>query len=482
MKGNFGCLLVLTAIFLQVGPNLSADTTPKPSNLILPAYGGGMVHSDPHLTDYIRLPIPRGNVTIVWHRSELPGEKAGAKGNGIAANGRIAACSFSGEKDNLVIYDFDGNRIWRSGDLLSSKAFFSTPIVDIYDRVIACDDRILTMIDPFDRDGDGKIIEWIAEFPYGGLPFSPVLVGNDTIVVATDRGPIYVYDINGSLIAYKYLGINENIGFISKLFGLRGMGFFSTINTPCVNGNRIYVSTQYKNWRGLPLPKHYARLYAIDIDKDNPDINKRISVAWYYEFGGPSQASPLFHNNTIYFDGYRAQPSYRRDIHIFAIEDKGDTYMEKWKVSYPRPTYASFTLDPRGGFWYIDPFGGKINRFSMEDGTIIETIDVDRLIGEEGKQLPSSVMTIFGNDTNPIMVVSGTCLNPLKANSYIIAIDLAKNNSLLWKVKIYEGPLWDINLVWGEYVVLMKNGMYRIVAGSFGDGVFALGENGSSEE
>jgi len=461
-------LLILPLIYLSVvvkaGDDLYFD---------LPSFGGGMVHSNPQMTDCIDLPVPKNDVKIIWHKNNLSGEKAGAKGNGISANGEIAACSFSGKKDNLVIYDYDGNRIWKSGDLLNFKSLFSTPIIDINNRVIACDDHLLVMIDPFDVDSDEKIIEWKTELSYGGLPFSPVIVGNDTIVVATNNGPVYVYDINGSLIAYKYLGLNEKTSF--KSFSFKNLGFFSTINTPCVNGSRIYVSTHYKTLIGLPSFLHHARLYAIDIDRDNPDIDKRLTEAWFYEFGGPSQASPLFYNNTIYFDGYRPEPSIKRNVHLFAVKDMGDFGEEKWKVRYPKPTYASFTLDPRGGFWYIDPFGEKVNRFSMDDGKIIEIISVDDLLNEDGKHLPSSVMTIFGNESNPVLILSATCLRPFRASSYIVAIDLENNNSLLWKIKLYQGPLWKINLGFGEYIVLMKYKEPRVLFGSFSDGVYALG-------
>ena len=72
----------------------------------LPKFGGAMVHSDPQLTNNIKLSIPKDNVEIVWHKNELNGEKAGAKGNGMAGNGEMAACKFKGREDNLVIYEY----------------------------------------------------------------------------------------------------------------------------------------------------------------------------------------------------------------------------------------------------------------------------------------------------------------------------------------------------------------------------------------
>jgi len=466
----FTVLSLTTVLFIRTA---NADDD---AGFILPGWGGAMAHSDPQMTDYIRLPVPKNNVELLWHRSNLSGEQAGAKGNGIAGNGYIAACTFSGKSDNLVIYDYDGNRIWSSGDLLNALALFSAPMVDIHDRVIACDNHVVIMVDPNDYDHDNKTLEWVSEIPYGGLPYSPVIVQNDTIVIATDRGPVYVYDVrDGSLLAYKYLGKNEKINLIYKILNKNDPGFFSTINTPCVKENRIYISTQYKGPRGFPTLRHHARLYAVDVDPHNSNIDERLKVAWYYEFGGMSQASPTLINDTIYFDGYRPRPSLIRNPHLFAVKDMGDHWEEKWKTSYPFPTYASFTYDPRGGFWYVDPLGGKLTRFSTEDGSIIEQIVVDDLVGEEGRHIPSSVMTMCGNDTNPIMIVSATCLRPIKASTYVIAIDLAANNLLLWKIRLFSGTLPSIDLAFGEYTILMKNGEPRIVFGSFGDGVWAIG-------
>ena len=445
-------------------------------DFVLPEWGGGMAHSDLTLSDYISLPVPKNDVEIVWHRSNLSGERAGSKGNGVAGNGEIVACTFSGLKDNLVIYDYDGNRLWSSGDLLNIYSFFSTPLVDINGQVIACDNKVVVKIDTFDCDNDSKIIEWVSEIPYGGIPFSPVLTEDNTIIIATNKGPVYAYNISdGSLVGWKYLGEDEIIHPIYKLLNIDDPGFFSTINTPCVKGNRIYISTEYKGPRGRPTLLHHARLYAVDIDQHNQDVEMRLNDSWYYEFGGPSQASPTIINDTIYFDGYREKPSLKRDIHLFAIKDKGNNWEEIWKKDYPLQTYASFAVDPRGGFWYIDPFGDKLVHFSIENGEIIEEIYIDRLVDEKGIHLPSSVMTICGNDTNPILFVSASALIPFKSNSYVLAIDLKSNNSLLWKVKLFEGLFILFDFAFGQYTILLKNDIPRVIFGSFRNGVWAIG-------
>ena len=474
-------ILVIFTIFSLIALMFTGITNADEGiDFILPKWGGGMVHSDPQLSDYIRLPVPKSNVEIVWHQSELSGEKAGAKGNAIAGNRDIAACTFSGEKDNLVIYDYDGNRIWTSGNLLNAYALFSAPMVDIHGRVIACDNKIILLVDPLDYDNDEKIIEWISEIPNGGLPWSPVITDDDTIIIATDRGPVYAFNSSdGSLIGQIFLGEDEKIHPLYRLLNIDDPGFFSTTNTPCVKGNRVYISTMYKGLIGIPTIRHHARLYAVDVDSDNINVDDRLTEIWNYEFGGTSQASPTLINNTVYFDGYRPEPSVRKNPHLFAITDMGSYGKLEWKVPYPRVTYASFTYDPRGGFWYMDPFGGILVRFSTENGSILETIVIDDLVEEIGVHLPSSVMTICGNDTNPVLIVSASTLRLLRSSSYIIAIDLAKNNSLMWKVELFKGPLITFDVVIGQYTVLIKNDMPRVVFGSFFDGVWAIGSKNS---
>ena len=217
-------IIVITILILSLStvPFVKTAEADDYIDFILPTWGGGMVHSDPKMSDYIRLPVPKNNVEILWHRNELSGEKAGAKGNAITGNGEIAACTFGGKKDNLVIYDYDGNRIWSSGDLLNFWTVASVAIIDINNRVIICDNRIIAMIDPLDYDKDGKIIEWTSKLIKGGLPFSPIITEDGTIIVATNNGPVYAFNItNGELLTYKYIGKNEKIRPLCKLLNIK---------------------------------------------------------------------------------------------------------------------------------------------------------------------------------------------------------------------------------------------------------------------
>jgi outer membrane protein assembly factor BamB len=468
------CILVF---FLMASTIIEPVFAKNDLDFTLPDKGCYMAHCDPCQTDNNLMPIPEENVSVVWYHRELIGEIIGTVGIGFSGNKEIAACTFSGVYDNLVVYDYDGSRLWKSGDLLNALAGSSAPMIDVYGRIIACDNKVVIMVDPLDVDSDGKIVEWITELPGGGIPFSPVLTENGTVIIATDRGPIYAVDSNtGSLLATKYLIPEKPVLTLLRLFGFNDSGFYSTINTPCTKGNRVYISTHFKDlsgWFGLFFD---ARLYAIDVDSDNPNPDERLQVAWHRGFGGPSGASPTLINDTIYFDGDRGEPSLMIRPHIYAVQDMGTYGKLKWKTPMPTSIDANMASDPRGGLWVVDTYLGRLVRYSIETGKVIERININDLVQEPGLHTPSSVITISGNETRPILLVSATAIRLFKSNSYIIAIDLVDNNSLLWKLKIAEATFANLQIPLGQYPVLMKNGEPRIVFATTRGGVWALGE------
>jgi len=476
MKGN----IILSCIFIFL---LIATTTIEPVSakkdldFTLPDKGCYMAHCDPCQTDINLMPIPEKNVSVIWYHRDLIGEIIGTIGIGFSGNKEIAACTFSGIYDNLVVYDYDGNRLWTSGDLLNNWAGSSAPMIDVYGRIIACDNKVAVMIDPLDADSDQKIIEWVTELPYGGIPFSPILTENGTVIIATDRGPIYALDSNnGSLLATKYLIPEKPVLTLLRLLGFNASGFYSTINTPCIKGNRVYISTHFKDITGWFALFFDARLYAIDVDANNPNPEERLQVAWLRGFGGPSGASPTLINDTIYFDGDRGEPSIMISPHIYAVQDMGSYGKLKWKTAIPTSIDANMASDPRGGLWVVDTYLGRLVRYSIENGKILERININALVQEPGWHTPSSVITISGNETRPILLVSATAIRLLKSNCYIIAIDLANNNSLLWKLKIAEATFANLQIPLGQYPILMKNGEPRIVFATTRGGVWALGE------
>jgi len=472
----------------------------------LPPQGGGMCHSNPELTGYIRVQPPT-SVDLKWHREKLIPEKLGSLGNGVAGNGDIVACTFLSLRDSLIVYDYDGNRVWSSGDILNWHAMFSVPMVDVHGRVITCDDEKIIMIDT-----NTKEVVWQSSLLYGGTPYSPTITEDGTIIVATDKGPVYAFDsTDGSLLAWKFLGDDELVRWISYYTGIDDPGFFSTVNTPSVKGNRVYVTTKYKNRLGLSTIREDSRLYALDIDPTKP-IDERITVAWSWHFNGSTTASPTLVGDTVYFD---VVPS-RFNKYIVAITDAGDHPKLKWKVSYDYITYASFTYDPRGGMWYVDPFNQRIVRFSYDDGSIMETININDTLKSEykdpiprlplrwGPRVPkvfshlpwlplpvyynygyysSSPIVMCGTDTNPILIVGAGNTRPVyHTSSYVLAFDLSNNNELLWKFKIHEGvfnpiryPIFGLKFLLGLATIMVKDNEPRVVFGTALDGVYSIG-------
>lgn len=428
---------------------------------ILPKWGGAMVHSDPQLTDNIDLPVPRGNVEILWYRNELTGEKAGAKGNGIAGNGEIAACTFHGLGDNLVIYDYEGKRLWSSGDMLNAVAVSSTPLVSIHNEIIACDNRRILMVT---SRKDDFWVKWVTDIPREGgnqlIPFSPTIVEGKIIILPTKNGPVYAFDAQtGEFLTKKKLGSS----------GVTGDEYFSTINSACVHEKRVYIIAESFK----PGNKFNGRFYALDVDTKVENDSEVLAEAWYYPFNGRSQASPLFIEDTIYFDCYLPGPRWFKKPCVYAVTDEGEGYTVCEKF-YPNRTWFSFSRDPRGGFWYEDTRGKKLIRFKKENGGL----HIDDIIFMEKLGIPRSFnmykplscMTIC-EMRKPVMLISAVSFWP---RQYLLAIDL-NDDSVLWRVTIDKAG-W--NYAGGQFTIL-KNKFdpcrNRIVFGTYWGGVMAIG-------
>ncbi len=445
----------------------------------LPKFGGSMVHSDPQLTGNIDLPIPTDNVKIAWVKNRLEGERTGTLGNGVAGNGKIVANTFNGVKDNCVIYDYNGNCMWKSGYMLNLVAGGQTPMVDINNQVIVNDNKKMLMVKVDVSTKKGRIV-WITEFPsYEGpwmlVPLSPTIVKDRTVILPTN-GPIYAFDVNnkGKFLVEKYLGKGE----------IDNKGYFSTMNSACVHDNRVYITTSYYHPNKKQRLFHRGRLYTLEVNPDAASDDEILTEAWHYDFFGLSQASPVFIKDTIYFDSYTpGLLGLIRRPRVHAITDKGTHYRKKWVVRYPKllsfpkvlrgKTWFAFSKDPRGGVWFEDLGGKRLVRFCEKKGTIKDDIFIPDLIQEEDSKnyMPMSDMTICDMN-HPIMIVSA--IN-IKYKKYVLALDLENNNSVLWKVRI-DSAL-NLNYAGGQFTILKKNNdpsKNRIVFGTYWDGVMAI--------
>ena len=199
-------ILLLATAFIPLGLG----------DFILPEWGGGVVHQDLQMSKNIRLPVPTENVGELWYSHKLGGELWGSWGNGIVGNGRIAASTFNSPagRDNLIIYDYYGKAIWSSGFLknysLNIAATFSSPMVDMSDRVVACDNHKIILVNASDHDNVS--VDWVSEIPHEDgwiypMPYSPCIIENKTIILPTENGPVLLYDVEtGDKLAESKLG------------------------------------------------------------------------------------------------------------------------------------------------------------------------------------------------------------------------------------------------------------------------------------
>lgn len=222
-------LFFLVTIFLPSGL----------SNFILPEVGGGMIHCDPQMSDNIRRLVPTTNVNRVWYSNDLGGELFGTWGNGIASNGKIAAGLFNNYfgRNNLIIYDYYGNRIWSDNEILNFFATASTPMVDIYDKIIACDNRHIILVDASNRTNItvkwNSTIRYYNEIGFYPIPFSPTILEKNTVILPTKKGPLLAYNVTtGAKIADIKLGKD---GINESYYGIPDMSetdFLSIISNP----------------------------------------------------------------------------------------------------------------------------------------------------------------------------------------------------------------------------------------------------------
>jgi hypothetical protein len=421
---------MLIEIIMVLFPTMIATIPFGAGNFILPPQGGGVIHQDLNMSENLWYTCPTQNVGQLWYQDDLEnlGAIAGTMGNGIVGNGHIAAnsfgpFSFSGCKlrpnDKLLLFDYFGNILWRSGawNLLLERGEFnyslnpyataSSPMIDIHNRVVACDSERIILVNASDLNH--ITVDWVTNLTKLSsqnlrnrtVPFSPCPVGNHSFILPTHNGPVYLFDTDtGTPLANITLGKNTTLGefwgipkmnisdflkihtdfilhgispfqynstsgriewnseipygimplkrnhFIDYIHGKAFFyeentvtykervspfnwtiiasneiqapqicteeGYFSTINSACVDGNKVYLATEYT----MPDFSQYkvynlssgvnstiGRLYAINVTPNAINESDRLVELWNYTYIGKSQATPTLINDTIYFDG-----------------------------------------------------------------------------------------------------------------------------------------------------------------------------------
>jgi hypothetical protein len=378
-----------------------------------------MAHGDVRMSDNIHLPAPSVAPSLRWHDA---GPSGSGGGIGATSNGKIIACTYLGARgDNLVVYGARGERLWTSGDLLDAASPASVPLLDEEGGVIAADDRSVV------RFGPGGDVRWNTSTP-GGVCISPVITDSGIVVLATLGGPVSAFDSrDGQLVGSLRLPADSD-----------GGQFFDTVNTPCVRGNRIYISAQLTDGRE-ESPAHVGELIAVDVD---PSGSEPLTVAWRFPFGSPSGGSPLRIGDTIYFDGNRDHPGQVPiQPELFAVKDDGTGPELLWKHPMRNLVVASAAEDPRGGLWTYAAGDSHLLRLDPDTGEELQDIDLDPLVDEPGVHVPASCMSIAETAERPVMLVAATA--PLtEGSSWVTAIDLM-DMTLVWKWKIADSLAVD---------------------------------------
>lgn len=388
----------------------------------LPGAGCPMAHCDPRMSDNVRLVPPRDPAASIIAHDPIPG--GSGKGLGCSSNGTIAVCSYASlAGDNVVAYGPNGTRLWTSGQRLGPTAYTSAPIVFQNGSVIAADQNNVIRFDP-----QGQVA-WSKPMP-GGAPISPVLTKSGAVILATVGGPISAYTA----------GTGDFIGSTVINGDADPTQVYDTVNTPCVVGNRIYVSAQLRDG-------DVGRLVALDF---NPaDATQPFRIAWSFYFGGPSGASPTCIGDTVYFDGFSRIPGRPKNPFIFAVRDEGTKGTLVWRKPVVNPVPASFAWDPRGGFWVIGTGFEKIQLHSIKTGEVVDSFSVTDLLDDGISYLPASALSIAGTAEQPVMIFGA--VDRLNIKSWVFAVDL-QSRTVLWKVNLC--PNFGLEKTAGQFPIV----------------------------
>lgn len=427
----------------------------------LSAAGCPMAHCDSRMSDLVNSRAPTVGRSVLVDRTTPPA----FNGLGCVSNTRLVACTGGGDpavSSNLVVYDGDGNRLWDDGGILGVSAWKSAAIIGDNDLVIAADQNTVLMADPRSRT-----ILWQSTKPDSAPPISPVLAGSerDMVLIASGAGnadttpQVSVWDAaNGALL--------DSMILVDPV----SLQEYSTFNTPAVAGNRAYVlaSVIGNGTKG--------RLFALDIcDSAACGGRGKFSVAWTYDFRGPSGASPLLIGSRLFFDG-RAQSGAGT---FMAIDDLGTAPSLAWRIQAPSTFAASAAQDPRGGLWVYPWQTGKLLRLHPKTGAVVQTIDTSTVLGMSPGYYPVSAVSVSSSASGAVVLTFGTRAagQGTATPPYIVAVDVSTSGagSLLWKFKVANSTA--VNVPTGQApIVIGSTGARRVVVRGANGSTFFVGE------
>lgn len=456
--------------------------------LHLGTQGCPSAHCDASLSDQIQVAPPMPPIQVVWQKYTQARQSAWC-----VTNSTVVACVFvnlvHNAVDNLAVFDFDGNRLFTDGGRLNSIAGLSAPLMTEDGEVIAADNERVIF---FNRDGT---VKWNTPSGQAGgkQPLSLVLTENGQVIVASRGGAIAAYEgKTGQQTSVLWVKDDADLSQI-----------FDSLNTPAVKGNRIYVSMQEnktnarKEWRrrresrregrrsSRKEGQREGRLVAIDVTPMG------MKEAWHFKFGAVSGASPTIIEDTIYFDGEALTPSSPFAPKVFAVQDKGNRGELMWTYEIPtgQRLISSVTRDPRGGIWlYPRPGYGKLVRLGEQDGSVMEEIDYNALLGGEYGIISTTTIAQENGGTPYLLFnvapkprgIAGRTRQFAKGNAYTVVIDLAQRR-ILWKHLWSEEARNFRNASGSPVLILKKGSQRRVVLATNNFGIVALGTSESGQ-
>lgn len=308
----------------------------------------------------------------------------------------------------------------------------------------------------------------------GNFPNSPVQIANGSIVLAFNGYPGY----KGGLI-----NINSDTGaIIGSMAYLNpiGNGSYTTTNTLCVSGNRVFDITN------LSSDVTKGRMYGIDVGG-----TPTFSVAWAHDVKGPSGASPLCTDGGVYTDAVDPSDTTKGAIYgwdqttgnqLFACLTAGGSGCP----APPGAIIANFALDPRGGFWTFSPSPSHPLLYRRSTGSgggaILQTIDPSHVIaGESAPTYPFSAVSMSTDGEGHNILITGLRANAGQGGSFVVAFE-AETGALLWSFQIQADSMngW----AWGQFPIATNssNGLPRVIfTTSIGgtvtnSGIYAVGQ------
>jgi hypothetical protein len=258
-----------------------------------------------------------------------------------------------------------------------------------------------------------------------GPPFSPVLLGNGTMVVFATEAPGYVfafYADDGTFIARTQV-----TGDCSTMHATCPYETRNTAAASYNDGNRFYVSMDaYRNFGGYANVDGYGLLVAFEVNLT--PTPPTIDTKWSYVFNGPSGASPAVlsasGDSAIYFDGYG-----NMDPLLYKITDTGASYSANWVSTtgdFTARIPASVTVDTTRNCVWAYAFGSTDLKCADLGNTYAIDYTIDTSTMTTG--LPASAIsmtTTSGGDG--VLILGLQLVGPAKGK--ILAIKLATSGS-----------------------------------------------------